>query len=249
MADRGPTNFLDETCDTTVIANAKFYLSFENTLCDQYVTEKFFKRMAHPILPVVMAKWASNIETCNFSSCHPSSAPIFSCAQGKLVPDSPAPLLCERGWFCQPKRAGRALGLPWLKPCCLPLLLLVERSLRGAEAPHHSSPVCALPEAAWHVTPAQDRWSEEVVVGPGSLPGIRKEIQCLMFCRQLFSLLWYMCNVCVFIFVIMWQYCKIACNYRQESKRQILIQRGDYTVWPDRTLKIFLIFTLPHEFI
>jgi hypothetical protein len=33
-----------------------FYLSFENSLCDQYITEKFFKilKSKYPVVPVVM---------------------------------------------------------------------------------------------------------------------------------------------------------------------------------------------------
>ena len=31
----------------------KFYLSFENSLCKDYVTEKFFQAMSHNILPIV----------------------------------------------------------------------------------------------------------------------------------------------------------------------------------------------------
>jgi len=31
----------------------KFYLSFENSLCDDYVSEKFFNVLAHDIVPVV----------------------------------------------------------------------------------------------------------------------------------------------------------------------------------------------------
>jgi alpha-1,3-fucosyltransferase len=31
----------------------KFYLSFENTVCPDYVTEKLFKILAHDVVPVV----------------------------------------------------------------------------------------------------------------------------------------------------------------------------------------------------
>ena len=34
-------------------AKYKFYLSFENSICDDYVTEKFFEIMNHDIVPVV----------------------------------------------------------------------------------------------------------------------------------------------------------------------------------------------------
>ncbi len=36
-------------------ASFKFYLAFENALCKDYVTEKFFSRVGH-ILPVVKGK-------------------------------------------------------------------------------------------------------------------------------------------------------------------------------------------------
>ena len=32
----------------------KFYLSFENTLCEDYVTEKFYRPLEQAILPIVM---------------------------------------------------------------------------------------------------------------------------------------------------------------------------------------------------
>ena len=34
--------------------NYYFYLSFENSLCDDYITEKFFKMLKQNIVPVVM---------------------------------------------------------------------------------------------------------------------------------------------------------------------------------------------------
>ena len=34
----------------------KFYLSFENSLCDQYVTEKLFYRMNQKLVPIVMGR-------------------------------------------------------------------------------------------------------------------------------------------------------------------------------------------------
>lgn len=43
----------DPQCYDMLESNYKFYLSFENSLCPDYVTEKFFKIMAHDILPVV----------------------------------------------------------------------------------------------------------------------------------------------------------------------------------------------------
>ena len=36
------------------LANYKFYLSFENSLCVDYITEKFWKVLAYDVVPVVM---------------------------------------------------------------------------------------------------------------------------------------------------------------------------------------------------
>ncbi|KZS14698.1 putative Alpha--fucosyltransferase C [Daphnia magna] len=43
----------DPQCYDMLQSNYKFYLAFENSLCEDYVTEKFFKIMAHDIIPVV----------------------------------------------------------------------------------------------------------------------------------------------------------------------------------------------------
>ena len=43
----------DPQCYDMLQSTYKFYLSFENSLCPDYVTEKFFKIMDHDILPVV----------------------------------------------------------------------------------------------------------------------------------------------------------------------------------------------------
>jgi alpha-1,3-fucosyltransferase len=40
-------------CYTMLESTYKFYLSFENSLCPDYVTEKFFKIMGHDIVPIV----------------------------------------------------------------------------------------------------------------------------------------------------------------------------------------------------
>ena len=43
----------DGDCLKYISENYKFYLSFENSLCKDYVTEKFFKAMSYDILPIV----------------------------------------------------------------------------------------------------------------------------------------------------------------------------------------------------
>jgi alpha-1,3-fucosyltransferase len=51
-----PTHVLhssDPQCYDMLQSDYKFYLSFENSLCKDYVTEKFFKVMDHDIVPIV----------------------------------------------------------------------------------------------------------------------------------------------------------------------------------------------------
>ena len=43
----------DENDMAKMFAKYKFYLAFENSLCRGYVTEKFFKIMEAPMIPVV----------------------------------------------------------------------------------------------------------------------------------------------------------------------------------------------------
>ena len=45
-----------DSCNTNLERDYKFYLSFENSFCEQYVTEKFFKRMNQSVVPIVMGK-------------------------------------------------------------------------------------------------------------------------------------------------------------------------------------------------
>jgi alpha-1,3-fucosyltransferase len=41
-------------CDYNISKDYKFYLSFENSICTDYVTEKLFNTMMLPIVPIVM---------------------------------------------------------------------------------------------------------------------------------------------------------------------------------------------------
>ncbi len=45
-----------DNCTAAVNGSYKFYLSFENSLCDGYATEKFWWRMSQPVVPVVMGR-------------------------------------------------------------------------------------------------------------------------------------------------------------------------------------------------
>ena len=44
----------DQRCRTMVGKKYKFYMSLENTLCLDYITEKFFTVMEYPMIPIVM---------------------------------------------------------------------------------------------------------------------------------------------------------------------------------------------------
>ncbi len=50
-----------DNCSAAVDNDYKFYLSFENSLCDQYVTEKFWRRMGEPVVPIVMGRWVQGL--------------------------------------------------------------------------------------------------------------------------------------------------------------------------------------------
>ena len=45
----------NEDCLLHLEDNYKFYLSFENSLCTDYVTEKFYRTLSLDLVPVVMA--------------------------------------------------------------------------------------------------------------------------------------------------------------------------------------------------
>ena len=50
------TTFREDNCTAALARHYKFYLSFENSLCDEYVTEKFWMRLQQPIVPIVMGR-------------------------------------------------------------------------------------------------------------------------------------------------------------------------------------------------
>ena len=52
--DRCPRSQNEEVCYDLIEKTYKFYLSFEKSICEEYVTEKFFEMMARNIVPVVL---------------------------------------------------------------------------------------------------------------------------------------------------------------------------------------------------
>ena len=51
----------DQSCHDYLAENYKFYLSFENSLCIDYVTEKLWSQLKRDILPITFS-WISNTE-------------------------------------------------------------------------------------------------------------------------------------------------------------------------------------------
>ncbi len=49
-----------DNCSLNVEHNYKFYLSFENSVCKEYVTEKLFDRLRQNVVPVVMGSGPYN---------------------------------------------------------------------------------------------------------------------------------------------------------------------------------------------
>jgi alpha-1,3-fucosyltransferase len=47
---------LTENCTALLENDYKFYLSFENSLCDQYVSEKLWMALQSSVVPVVMGQ-------------------------------------------------------------------------------------------------------------------------------------------------------------------------------------------------
>ncbi|EPB73046.1 fucosyl transferase [Ancylostoma ceylanicum] len=45
-----------ECSDNELIANHRFYIAFENSICNDYITEKFFMRASQMLVPVVMRR-------------------------------------------------------------------------------------------------------------------------------------------------------------------------------------------------
>ena len=67
-----PRGANESSCWSMVERDYKFYLSFENSLCKDYVTEKFFNALAVDVIPVVLggADYASLAPPMSYVSVH-----------------------------------------------------------------------------------------------------------------------------------------------------------------------------------
>ena len=46
----------EESCWKKVAEEYYFYLAFENSICKDYVTEKFFNAMNHTVIPITLGR-------------------------------------------------------------------------------------------------------------------------------------------------------------------------------------------------
>ena len=68
-------------CYQTLEQNYKFYLSFENSVCDDYVTEKFFNILDYNVIPVTYSG-------ANFSAIAPPQLLIRSNGNANALADA-----------------------------------------------------------------------------------------------------------------------------------------------------------------
>ncbi|KAK6042442.1 hypothetical protein COOONC_20053 [Cooperia oncophora] len=46
----------EDCADDALIATHRFYIAYENSLCNGYITEKFYQRISQLLIPVVMKR-------------------------------------------------------------------------------------------------------------------------------------------------------------------------------------------------
>ncbi len=52
---RPETEFVDNRdCEVSLLSEYKFYLAFENSFCEDYVSEKFWNALRRSVVPIVM---------------------------------------------------------------------------------------------------------------------------------------------------------------------------------------------------
>lgn len=80
----------DPICYDILEAKYKFYLSFENSICDDYVTEKFFDIMGHDMIPIVFggANYSSIAPPHSYISALEFSSPEKLAQHIKLLNDN-----------------------------------------------------------------------------------------------------------------------------------------------------------------
>ena len=54
-------SFLLQDCRVDLVSNYKFYLAFENSMCRDYVTEKYHQYLRQGIVPIVMGRVTVNL--------------------------------------------------------------------------------------------------------------------------------------------------------------------------------------------
>ncbi|KAK6056419.1 hypothetical protein COOONC_06075 [Cooperia oncophora] len=53
---RCPKSMKGGQCEKDLIATHRFYIAFENSICRNYITEKFFKRISQLLVPIVLER-------------------------------------------------------------------------------------------------------------------------------------------------------------------------------------------------
>ena len=125
-----------QDCDAHIKANFRFYLSMENTVCDEYVTEKFFVRaLANYAVPVVLSRATHPlpIPQDSFIAADDFPSPAHLAAELHRLSNSPTQLLAFQAW-----RRHFRVRIVWFKEtlCQLCQALHEEREPRVVQDIH-----------------------------------------------------------------------------------------------------------------
>ncbi|XP_015904176.1 glycoprotein 3-alpha-L-fucosyltransferase A-like [Parasteatoda tepidariorum] len=113
-------------CYETVLKNYKFYLSFENAICEDYVTEKYFNVFNYDIIPVVFGG-------ANYSSIVPLNSYIDATEfpQPKMLAETLLNLASSDEKYLEylkRKQGFKAYLDPWMCKLCNKLHVPIEKS-------------------------------------------------------------------------------------------------------------------------